>query len=99
MKMGKITSIYLNDEETTELKKFCEENACSQYKAIKIAMKELFSKQTNKQTETEKKLYTKKKKWKIVPNPEKTIKIIRNKPDNEESKTEEEKLIDELLQE
>jgi hypothetical protein len=47
--MGKLTSIYLTDEETTELKRFYEENACSQYKAIKIGLKELFSKHTNKQ--------------------------------------------------
>ena len=42
--MGKIASIYLTDEESDELKKFCEENQCTQYSAIKIALKELLTK-------------------------------------------------------
>jgi len=39
--MGKIVTIYLTDEETIGLRKFCEENACSQYTAIKTGLREL----------------------------------------------------------
>ena len=39
--MGKVTSIYLSDEEVTELKKFCEKNQCSQYAVLKMALREL----------------------------------------------------------
>ena len=39
--MGKITSIYLTDEEASELKKFCEANQCSQYSALKLALRDL----------------------------------------------------------
>jgi len=42
--MGKITSIYLTDEEVAELKKFCNENECTQYSALKTALRELLSK-------------------------------------------------------
>jgi len=42
--MGKITSIYLTDKELGELKKFCEENQCTQYSALKTALRELTSK-------------------------------------------------------
>ena len=42
--MGKITSIYLTDEEAVELKKFCEDNQCTQYSALKSAIKEIISK-------------------------------------------------------
>jgi len=42
--MGKITSIYLTDEEAIQLKKFCDENQCTKYSALKIAVKELLSK-------------------------------------------------------
>ncbi len=52
--MGKITSIYLTDEEVAELKKFCSENQCSQYSVLKTALKELLSKslKTTRETET-----------------------------------------------
>ena len=42
--MGKMTSIYLTDEEAVELKKFCEDNQCTQYSALKSAIKEIVSK-------------------------------------------------------
>lgn len=42
--MGKITSIYLTDEEAAQLKEFCEDNKCTQYSALKSALKELLSK-------------------------------------------------------
>ena len=42
--MGKITSIYLTDEEAKRLEKFCDENQCTQYSALKIALQELISK-------------------------------------------------------
>jgi Holliday junction resolvase len=39
--MGKMTSIYLTDEEAAELKKFCSENQCTLYSAVKTAIREL----------------------------------------------------------
>jgi len=39
--MGKVASIYLTDEEIAELKKFCNENQCTQYLALKTALNEL----------------------------------------------------------
>jgi len=44
LRMGKITSIYLTDEESMKLKKFCNENQCTQYSVLKTALKELLSK-------------------------------------------------------
>jgi len=41
--MGKLATIYLSDEEARTLARFCEENRCTQYSAIKIAIKELTS--------------------------------------------------------
>ena len=41
--MGKITSIYLTDGEAKQLEKFCEENQCTQYSALKTALRELLS--------------------------------------------------------
>ena len=49
--MGKITSIYLTDEESIELKKFCDENQCTQYSALKTALRELLSKPIQKTEE------------------------------------------------
>ena len=48
--MGKITSIYLTDEEATELKKFCDENQCTKYSALKTALRELLSKPIKEET-------------------------------------------------
>ena len=44
--MGKVTTVYLTDEEVAELKKFCEDNNCTQYSAIKTASREIFPKRT-----------------------------------------------------
>ena len=41
--MGKITSIYLTDEKAKQLEKFCEENQCTQYSALKRALREMLS--------------------------------------------------------
>jgi len=41
--MGKLTSIYLTDDEAAKLKKFCDENQCTQYSALKTAIRELMS--------------------------------------------------------
>ena len=41
--MGKITSIYLTEEEAMQLEKFCEENQCTQYSALKTALREMVS--------------------------------------------------------
>jgi hypothetical protein len=50
--MGKITSIYLTDKEVAELKKFCEENQCTQYSALKTALRELTSKPIKEESPT-----------------------------------------------
>ena len=42
--MGKIVTIYLSDEETRDLKEFCDENQCTQYSALKTAVRQLLSK-------------------------------------------------------
>ena len=42
--MGKIVTIYLTDDEARELKTFCDENQCTQYSALKTAVKQLLSK-------------------------------------------------------
>ncbi|MDH5732187.1 MAG: hypothetical protein OEY88_00190 [Candidatus Bathyarchaeota archaeon] len=39
--MGRLTSIYLTDEEAEKLKKFCDDNQCTQYSALKTAISEL----------------------------------------------------------
>ncbi len=44
--MGKITTIYLSDAEARRLKEFCDENQCTQYSALKIAVGDLLSKQS-----------------------------------------------------
>lgn len=49
--MGKVTSIYLTDEEASELKRFCEENQCTQYSAIKTGLRELLAKPKTESTE------------------------------------------------
>jgi len=42
--VAKIVTIYLSDEEARELKTFCEENTCTQYSALKTAVKQLLFK-------------------------------------------------------
>ena len=42
--MGRIFTVYLSDEESLQLKSFCDENQCTQYSALKTAVKELLSK-------------------------------------------------------
>ena len=42
--MGKIVTIYLSDEEARELRSFCDENQCTQYSALKTAVKQILSK-------------------------------------------------------
>lgn len=39
--MGKVVTIYLSDEEASDLKGFCDENQCTQYSALKTAVKQL----------------------------------------------------------
>ena len=46
--MGKILTLYLSDEEAHQLKAFCDENQCTQYSALKIALKELLFNQVAK---------------------------------------------------
>jgi hypothetical protein len=41
--MGKMTSIYLTDEEASELKRYCDEHQCSQYSVLKTALREFLS--------------------------------------------------------
>ena len=42
--MGKIVTVYLSDDEVKDLKTFCDDNRCTQYSALKTAVKELLSK-------------------------------------------------------
>lgn len=46
--MGKIVTIYLSDSESVELKGFCDENQCTQYSALKTAVRELLSRPMHK---------------------------------------------------
>ena len=39
--VGKVVTIYLSDEEARDLKGFCDENRCTQYSALKTAVKQL----------------------------------------------------------
>ena len=39
--MGKVVTIYLSVEEASSLKGFCDENRCTQYSALKTAVKQL----------------------------------------------------------
>ena len=57
--MGKIVTVYLTDEETKSLTRFCEENGCSQYTAIKTGLRELLSRPIPKETTTEEQEKTK----------------------------------------
>ena len=52
--MGKINTIYLSNEEVEKLEKFCEENRCTQYSAMKMAIRELFTKRLNLTLESSK---------------------------------------------
>ena len=53
--MGRVVTIYLSDDEVKELKDFCDENQCTQYSALKTAVKQLLSGsvQTDKQVPQE----------------------------------------------
>jgi hypothetical protein len=42
--MGKVVTIYFSDEEAQDLKDFCDENRCTQYSALKTAVKQLLHK-------------------------------------------------------
>ena len=46
------TSARATDEEVVELKKFCEENRCTQYSALTAALRELLSKPIEKTEES-----------------------------------------------
>ena len=39
--LGKMVSIYLTDKEADDLKRFCEDHNCTQYSAVKTAIREL----------------------------------------------------------
>ncbi len=47
--MGKIVTIYLTDEEAKSLTRFCEENSCSQYSAIKTGLRDLLNRPVTKE--------------------------------------------------
>jgi predicted transcriptional regulator len=49
--MGKIVTIYLSDQEARDLKEFCEENRCTQYSALKTAVKQLLFEPINRKEE------------------------------------------------
>jgi hypothetical protein len=42
--MGKIVTIYLSDKEARDLRAFCDENQCTQYSALKVAVNQILSK-------------------------------------------------------
>jgi hypothetical protein len=42
--MGKIVTIYLSNDEASDLKDFCDENQCTQYSALKTAVRQILSK-------------------------------------------------------
>jgi hypothetical protein len=50
--MGKIVTIYLSDRESSELKAFCDENQCTQYSALKTAVRVLLSRSPTTLEET-----------------------------------------------
>jgi Holliday junction resolvase len=39
--LGKIVTIYLSDDEARDLKEFCDESRCTQYSALKTAVRQL----------------------------------------------------------
>jgi predicted transcriptional regulator len=41
--MCKIVTIYLSDDEARRLQEFCDENKCTQYSALKTAVKQILS--------------------------------------------------------
>ena len=41
MVLGKLVSLYLSDSEARELKAFCDANQCTQYNALKTAVRQL----------------------------------------------------------
>ena len=45
--LGKMVSIYLTDKEADDLKRFCEDNNCTQYSAVKTAIRELLVRSIN----------------------------------------------------
>ena len=49
--MGKVTSIYLTDEEAAMLKEFCSANGCTQYTAIKTALRDMLAGSIDKKEE------------------------------------------------
>jgi len=49
--MSKIVTIYLSDEEARELRDFCDENQCTQYSALKTAVKQILSKPMQREEE------------------------------------------------
>ena len=49
--MWKIVTIYLSDAETAELRDFCDENQCTQYSALKTAIREFLSRSVKKAVE------------------------------------------------
>ena len=42
--MGKMVSIYFTDREADDLRRFCEDHSCTQYSAVKTALRELLLK-------------------------------------------------------
>ena len=42
--MGKVVTLYLSDDAARDLKEFCDENQCTQYSALKTAVRQILSK-------------------------------------------------------
>jgi hypothetical protein len=56
--MGKVITVYLSDEETRHLKDFCDENQCTQYSALKTAVRQLLFRPLDGYEEDEPSSYT-----------------------------------------
>lgn len=81
--MGKLATIYLSDEEARTLTRFCEENRCTQYSAIKIAIRELTAERAKSNTEKTTKTEQTDENLPIKQQPEEQAQAARShKPEN-----------------
>jgi len=51
--LGKIVTVYLTDDEASDLRSFCDENQCTQYSAQKTALRDLIYKPVKLEMEEE----------------------------------------------
>jgi hypothetical protein len=53
--MAKVMTVYLSNEELRDLERFCTQNNCSQYGALKMALKELLHQSVKEEKEVKEK--------------------------------------------